>query len=745
MIDQAKKILKTVFGYDGFIFLQKDVIENILRKKDTLVIMPTGGGKSLCYQIPALIFKGLTIVVSPLISLMKDQVEQLTASGVAAALLNSSLTPSEYGRNVTLIKRGKVKLVYLAPESLLKSSVLEMLSAVPVDCLAIDEAHCISAWGHDFRPEYRKLVDVRLRFPKAVYIALTATATPRVRKDIKSSLGFEDSGEYLAGFNRENLFLQVVSKNKPLDQTMEFIRKFKGQSGIIYCFTRRQVDDLYTVLKDQGFSVRPYHAGLTEIERKQNQNLFIRDDVQIIVATIAFGMGINKPNVRFVVHFDMPKNMESYYQEIGRAGRDGLPAHCMLLFSYADIHKITHFINQKNDSEKRMAHIHLNAFLRFVEAHGCRRIPLLNYFGEAYSIENCNMCDNCVAGEKELTDLTVPAQKFLSCVRRTGEIFGMGHIIDVLRSSTAQKVLRFGHDKLSTYGIGKEFSKKQWMIIARQLLHQNLMDQDMEYGGLKLTDKAWDVFQGEKTVFGHLEKEDNHKHIEEKSKLTTTLDHDKDLFEILREKRKNLADAAGVPPYVIFSDRTLIDMAAYFPQTMENFLDIHGVGIVKREKYGSVFLDLIQKYCREREIKERPKNSKIQARTLPGKAIRQRHIVIGDALDSGRSIGDIMAEFNIKQDTLLIHLFRYLQEGRTIRFPDELLTLSTLSPDQRPLVLDTFKRLGSEFLKPVFEALGGKITYRELKIFRLYYLIKNRMSINAPGKYPDPIVKNREL
>jgi len=479
-----------------------------------------------------------------------------------------------------------------------------MLSSLHVDCLAIDEAHCISAWGHDFRPEYRQLVNVRSRFPKAVYIALTATATPRVRKDIKSSLSFEDSGEYVAGFNRENLFLQIVSKNNPLDQTIEFMRKFPGQSGIIYCFTRRQVDDLYTVLNDEGFSVRPYHAGLSETYRKQNQNLFIKDDVQIIVATIAFGMGINKPNVRFVVHFDMPKNMESYYQEIGRAGRDGLPAHCMLLFSYADIHKITHFINKKNEHEKRVAHIHLNAFLNFVETDDCRRIPLLNYFGEEYSIEKCKICDNCLAGEKELTDLTVPAQKFLSCVKRTGEMFGMAHIIDVLRGSSAQKVLRFGHDKLSTYGIGKEFSKKEWVLLARQFLHKKLVIQDMEYGSLKLADKAWDVFQNKETVLGHLKKEYNDKDIEEESKIKTTPDHDKDLFEILRKKRKNLADHAGIPPYIIFSDRTLIEMAAYFPQTMENLLDIHGVGIVKREKYGSIFLGLIQEYCRDSEMKE---------------------------------------------------------------------------------------------------------------------------------------------
>jgi len=305
-------------------------------------------------------------------------------------------------------------------------------------------------------------------------------------------------------------------------------------------------------------------------------------------------------------------------------------------------------------------------------------------------------------------------------------MFGMGHIIDVLRGSSARKVLKFGHDKLSTYGIGKEFSKKQWMLLARQFLYKKLLIQDMEYGSLKLTDNAWDVFQGEKTVLGHLKKEDNDKGVEEESKIKTTPDHDKDLFEILRKKRKNLADDAEVPPYVIFSDRTLIEMAAYFPQTMESFLDIHGVGIAKREKYGSVFLALIQEYCRDLQIKERPKNINIQTQALPRQAGRQRHLVIGQALDSGRSIRGIMSEFNVKLDTVLNHLFKYFQDGRTIRSADELLKLSTLSPDQRHLVLETFKRLGPELLKPIFEALDGKISYQELKIFRLYYLIKNR-------------------
>jgi len=435
--DNPKNILKKVFGYDEFRPLQAEIIDAILNRQDTLVVMLTGGGKSLCYQIPALIFDGLTIVVSPLISLMKDQVEQLGELGVSAVCLNSSLPRQEYSKNVSLIKQGKVKLLYLAPEALLQSGALDMLSSAGVDCLAIDEAHCISEWGHDFRPEYRQLAGVRARFSGAVCIALTATATPRVRQDIKNSLNFESSNEYIASFNRKNLFMRIVPKTNPYAQTVSFIKQFPDQSGIIYCFSRRQVEELSETLEEEGFSVCPYHAGLPAEERKKNQELFIRDDVLIIVATIAFGMGINKPNVRFVIHYDLPKNIESYYQEIGRAGRDGLRSECMMLFSYGDIQKIKHFISQKQGHEKRVANIHLQALLNFAETDICRRIPLLSYFDEEYSRKNCGMCDNCLSDKKELIDISVYAQKFLSCVKRTGEIFGAAHIIDVLRGSEA--------------------------------------------------------------------------------------------------------------------------------------------------------------------------------------------------------------------------------------------------------------------------------------------------------------------
>ena len=376
-------ILKETFGYDTFRPHQREVIENVLARHDTLAIMPTGGGKSLCYQIPALLFDGLTVVVSPLISLMKDQVEQLRAFGVPALFLNSSLGVQEYQENMGYVKHGEVKLLYVAPETLLTPRILALLDSVQVDCLTIDEAHCISEWGHDFRPEYRQLVAVRQRFPNAVCLALTATATERVRKDIRTTLKFSTSNEFIASFNRENLYIEVVRKRDPIAQTIHILEKHKDQSGIIYCFSRRQVDELAAYLAAQGYSIRPYHAGLEDFERKQNQEAFIRDDAQIIVATIAFGMGINKPNVRFVIHFDLPKSIESYYQEIGRAGRDGLPAHCTLLFNYSDVAKINYFIDQKEGDEKRVAIGHLDAIVRYAEDElTCRRRPLLNYFGE---------------------------------------------------------------------------------------------------------------------------------------------------------------------------------------------------------------------------------------------------------------------------------------------------------------------------------------------------------------------------
>jgi ATP-dependent DNA helicase RecQ len=719
MKGNPEKILKKVFGYDEFRPLQAEIIDSVLNRQDALVIMPTGGGKSLCYQIPALIFRGLTVVVSPLISLMKDQVEQLAELGVSAVCLNSSIPREEYGKNIGLIKQAKTNLLYIAPETLLKTGTLDLLSSAGVRCLAIDEAHCISEWGHDFRPEYRQLAGVRSRFSDAVCIALTATATPRVRQDIKNSLNFESSNEYISSFNRENLFIRIVPKEDPVDQTVSFISQFPDQSGIIYCFSRRQVDDLSEILEGKGFSVRPYHAGLSDEERKKNQELFIKDDVLIIVATIAFGMGINKPNVRFVIHYDLPKNIESYYQEIGRSGRDGLRSECMLLFSYGDIQKIKYFINQKPAHEKRVANIHLQALLKFAETDICRRIPLLGYFGEEYYIKTCGMCDNCLSDKKELKDITVYAQKFLSCVKRTGEIFGAAHVVDVLRGSESKKVLKFEHQSLSTYGIGKDLTKKQWFHLSRQFLYKGLVMQDMDYGGLKLTEKAWEVFKGKENVYGRIEADEIK--VVRKRPTENITDFDEELFDRLRRKRKQLADEVKIPPYVIFSDRTLIEMSAFFPQTIKNMRNIYGIGEEKLKKYGFIFLEVICEYCEKHSIQENLKESVQLKKKTSKQALKLRHVAIGEAYNAGETIEKIMAQYRIKLVTVLDHLFKYSLEGNKIR-SDGLLSVSALSQKEVQVVLETFNRLGPEYLAPIYKEHNGNISYEDLKIIRLYYL-----------------------
>lgn len=563
--------------------------------------MPTGGGKSLCYQIPALIFNGLTIVISPLISLMKDQVEQLKQNGINAVMLNSSLTQKEYRQNFISVKTQKVKLLYIAPESFVKEVNNDLFTGVKIDCLTVDEAHCISEWGHDFRPVYRQLGKLRKKFSGTICIGLTATATPRVQDDIVNNLNLNNPSRFLASFNRENLFLQVIPKMDALIQTHNFLKEHEGQSGIIYCFSRKQVDELSDDLRRWGYSCKPYHAGMTDKERAENQELFSRDEVQIIVATIAFGMGINKSNVRFVIHYDLPKNIESYYQEIGRSGRDGLRSDCLLLFSYGDISKINYFIDQKEDHlEKLSAKAHLQAMIRYAESEKCRRVPLITYFGESYYSENCGMCDNCIS-DKHYVDITIPAQKFLSSVKRTGEIFGAAHVIDVLTGEDNEKIISNNHQNLTVYGIGKELTKKQWMRISNQLIQRNLIYREPQFGSLKLTAKAAAVlFKGEK-VFGKVaESEADYS----KVKSAAQPKHD-ELFELLRLKRKEIAARTSIPPYVVLSDKSLTQMSLEKPHDKRSMLKISGIGQIKFESYGQEFLEVIREYEHNSNIKNK--------------------------------------------------------------------------------------------------------------------------------------------
>ena len=597
-MESARNVLQAVFGYKDFVSLQADIIDHVTARRDALVVMPTGGGKSLCYQIPALLFEGLTVVISPLISLMNDQLQALRQNGVAAVQLNSALATTEYRRNLEQVKSGKAKLLYVAPETLLRQNLLDMLAGIEVDCLAIDEAHCISEWGHDFRPEYRRLAEVRRRLPRAVCVALTATATQQVRRDIRRCLGIAEGAEFISGFDRANLFLKVAAKDNPCRQVLQEIRRHTDQPGIIYCATRKQVDQLTRALVQEGISALPYHAGLADEDRNRHQAAFSSDDAQVMVATVAFGMGIDKSNIRFVIHFDLPKNIEGYYQEIGRAGRDGMPARCLLLYSHGDIHKVKFMIGRMSDQRQRTANLLLTAMLRFVETDVCRRRVLLDYFGERYRLETCGMCDNCLAGPKETLDLTLAAQKLLSCVKRTGEMFGVEYIIDILRGAKSQKIAGRRHDTLSTYGIGLEHSRSQWRHLARQLLHNGFMVQSLEYGGLQLTDKAWELFRGLCRFHGSLLSQGPPEagHARPPAGLQRK-EHDPALFELLRRKRKLLADETGVPPFVIFSDKTLIELATRIPQSRESLLLVHGVGQVKEQRYGAVFLDIIRQYC----------------------------------------------------------------------------------------------------------------------------------------------------
>lgn len=723
MLNQASHVLKSVFGFDQFRESQQAIIANVLNQQNTLAIMPTGGGKSLCYQIPGIVFEGLTVVISPLISLMQDQVRQLNELAVPTCMLNSSLSKDDYQDNVNAIEQQKVKLLFLAPETVLQNSILGLLGRVNVACIAIDEAHCISEWGHDFRPEYRQLNQLLERFPSAVCIALTATATPRVREDIKRQLHIAQSSEYIASFDRPNLYIEVLPKDNPYQQAKTFIEQHPEQSGIIYCQSRSGVDDLTAKLQHDGYSALAYHAGLNNVKRSDYQERFIRDDVQIIVATIAFGMGINKPDVRYVLHYDLPKNIEGYYQQIGRAGRDGLDADCLLLFGYGDTGKVRFFIEQmSNEQEKRLANMHLNQMLALAETEECRRLPLLQYFGEKELPEKCHKCDNCTNQPKDKSDLTVSAQKFLSCVYRTGERFGASHIIDVLRGSNAEKVLQNQHNMLSTYNIGNEFTKKQWMTLSRQMIQKGLLRQDEQFGGLKLTQQAGEILKGNAPFFALLQQPVGQSH---SSGKTFSKPGDAGLMQILKAQRKQLADAANLPPYAVFADRTLNEMAYFLPQNAQNLLRIHGVGQGKLDKYGEHFLALIADYCQQHDLQE-VTNEQPATSVSPTKSSQSsmgaKSLAIVHAFEAGQSIGQLAEQGKVKPATIINHLYRYVQQGNTLTIPEQVLEVGQLSQASIEQVMAAFNEHGEERLKPIYDSLNGTLTYEQLHLLRIYYL-----------------------
>ena len=592
------KLLQQYFGYSSFRPLQEEIIRDVLDKKDVFVLMPTGGGKSLCFQLPAILQDGITIVVSPLIALMKDQVDNLQKNGIAAAFFNSTLSLAEQSALKAALLQNKIKLLYVAPERLMQDSFIEFLQKLPIRLFAIDEAHCISEWGHDFRAEYRQLSLLKKVFMHIPVIALTATATQRVKADIVQQLSLHNPSMYQGSFNRSNLHYKVQPKTDLVEQVIEYIKHRPGESGIVYCARRDTVDQLADALQREEIRALPYHAGLEEL-RAHNQEKFVREDADVIVATIAFGMGIDKPNVRYIIHADLPKNIEQYYQETGRAGRDGLPSECLLLFSYADKEKAEYFIRQKEDvKEQEIAYGQLSQILNFAQHRRCRRHVLLAYFGEEFTEENCGACDNCLQ-PPEIVDATVLVQKILSCVYHLHGKFGATHIAQILTGSKTKRLLGWGHNQLSTYGIVKEYSAHQLKEYIGELLSLGYLEKTNEqYPTISLANKAIPVLKGKEQVF--LSKPHEDEIYIEKDSGSETMNGQ--LFDHLRRLRKRIADKEGVPPYVIFADTSLIAMSTYFPQTIDQFSHISGVGEHKLRLYADKFIKEIEAYCGPKNI-----------------------------------------------------------------------------------------------------------------------------------------------
>ncbi len=587
-------VLRTVFGYTSFRPLQREVIERVVGGGDAFVLMPTGGGKSLCYQVPALVRPGTAVVVSPLISLMKDQVDALRANGVAAERYNSSLEAAEARRVLARLHAGELDLLYVAPERLMTEAFLERLRPLEIALFAIDEAHCVSQWGHDFRPEYIALGKLRALFPGVPFLALTATADEATRADVREKLGLLDAPVFAAGFDRPNIRYTVVAKSKPAEQLVAFLRRRRGDSGIVYCLTRKRTAEVAARLVSEGVQAAAYHAELPAAERTRVQDAFLRDELQVVVATVAFGMGIDKPDVRFVVHHDMPKSIEGYYQESGRAGRDGMPAEALLLFGLQDVVTARRLVEGGGDPDQVRVELHkLNAMVAFAESLGCRRRALLGYFGEALE-RDCGNCDVCL-DPPERYDGTEHAQKVLSCVYRVGQRFGARHVVDVLRGADVARIRDLGHERLTTYGIGKDLSSDAWMSVIRQLVHLGYLHQDIaNYSVLKLTPAAKPVLRGERRVELAVPREGRRPGGARRPRQTADgLAVDEALFERLRALRKQLADAQGAPAYVVFSDATLAAMAALRPKTREELRRVSGVGEVKLARYGAAFLGVL--------------------------------------------------------------------------------------------------------------------------------------------------------
>ena len=736
--DQLLAPLKQFFGFSTFRPLQEEIIRDSLAGRDVFAVLPTGGGKSLCFQLPALVRPGLTLVVSPLIALMKDQVDALQTAGVAATFLNSSLAAGESRPRLRGLHNGEFRLLYVAPERLMLSGFLEDLKQWNVNLFAIDEAHCISEWGHDFRPEYRQISALRAVFPNVPVMALTATATERVRGDIVRQLHLDDAACYVASFNRPNLTYRVAAKSGAYEQILSFIRARRGECGIIYVQARKTAESMAAKLSADGVKALPYHAGLTAADRTKNQDAFLRDEARVICATIAFGMGINKPNVRYVIHYDLPKNIEGYYQETGRAGRDGLPSECLLLFSPGDRVKQMRFIDEKPDPrEREIARAQLEQMIHYAESASCRREFLLGYFGEKFSSNdpgwnalprvqadrlvspadgvNCAGCDNCLA-PRATWDGTLAAQKFLSCVYRIREksSFGVGvqHVVEVLCGADTEKIRKFGHHNLSTYNIGGEHSRAEWGAVGRELVRLGLLFQNAEkFNIVELTDAGRAALKTRQKItltkpVAPTAQPEQHRAGE--------IACDEVLFEKLRGLRKQLADERAVPPYIIFSDVALRQMARFYPANENDFSRISGVGEKKLREFGDVFL---------REIAAHVATNARQifaddSFTAPPEPMPRRSGLTDTVRESlhffrqGRTISEISRLRGLKDGTIFSHLEEAMLAGETIDV-NSLVSIAAQNEIARAFEKHGFGNLGG-----VVESFGGKYGYGECRVVR---------------------------
>jgi len=710
--------LKTVFGFGAFRPHQESIISRILNKQDVFAVMPTGGGKSLCYQLPTKLLPGTAVVISPLISLMKDQVDAAQSVGLAAVFINSSLSAHEVSETYRKLRAGKIDLLYIAPERFAMPHFIDTLKNITVSFFAIDEAHCISEWGHDFRPDYLSLSNISESFPEAPVAAFTATATLKVQEDIIHKISLRSPYIIRASFNRPNLFYQVERKTAVNFQILEFLKAHPAESGIIYRTTRNSVMETAEFLVSQGISALPYHAGLNADERTRNQEAFNRDDVLVMVATIAFGMGIDKSNVRFVIHADLPKNIEGYYQETGRAGRDGEPSVCILFFSRGDIPKIRYFIDQIPDDKERSISLgKLNRMVGLASHNVCRRRQLLKFFDEEYPADNCNACDICSGGTEQV-DITVDAQIIMSAIQRTDQRFGIGHIIDVVTGADTKRIRQWLHNQIKTYGAGKHRDKNYWRSLADELLSQEVIRQDGDrYPVIKLTDRGLDILFG-KTRLTALKRD------EAKAASLGSRDerYDKLLFEKLRAIRKGLAEEQQVPPFVIFSDKTLHEMCRYYPTSAPEMKKINGVGEVKLERYAAIFMTEIKKYLDDHPDISTDSISSIDPyytrgnrhKKKPGQTVEETYSLF----QKGLSIEDIAKQRGFAPSTIIGHLERLIRDGRDIN-PDRL-----IDPVKREEIEKLFRASKQWNLGPVVEQSNGAVNYDEARLVRALLLNK---------------------